>query len=56
MSVRSCFIGLIQQLGKINKMRGLQSVLYRFCNEFDKFNKTWARMLDSIDHMTLSIL
>ena len=27
-----------------------------FCNEFDKFNNTGARMLDSIHHMTLSLL
>ena len=25
-----------------------------FCNEFDKFNNTRARMLDSVYHMTLS--
>ena len=33
-------------------MRGLQSVLYLFRNEFNKFNNTIARMLDSICHMT----
>ena len=25
-----------------------------FCNEFEKFNKTVASVLDSIDHMTLN--
>ena len=27
-----------------------------FHNEFNKFNKTWARVLDSIYHLTLSLL
>ena len=27
-----------------------------FCNEFHKLNNTGARMLDFIDHMTLTIL
>ena len=33
-------------------MRGLSSILSLFRNEFDKFNNTRARMLDSIYHMT----
>ena len=33
-------------------MRGLPSILSLFRNEFDKFNNTRARMLDSIYHMT----
>ena len=33
-------------------MRGLSSILSLFRNEFNKFNKTRARMLDSIYHMT----
>ena len=33
-------------------MRGLPSILFLFLNEFDKFNNTRARMLDSIYHMT----
>ena len=33
-------------------MRGLPSILSLFRNEFNKFNKTGARMLDSIYHMT----
>ena len=37
-------------------MRGLQSILSLFRNEFNKFNNTGARMLDSIYHMTLNIL
>ena len=37
-------------------MRGLPSILSLFRNEFNKFNKTRARMLDSIYHMTLRII
>ena len=33
-------------------MRGLPSIFSRFRNEFNKFNNTRARMLDSIYHMT----
>ena len=29
---------------------------FAFCNNFDKFNNTGARMLDSIYHMTLKLL
>ena len=37
-------------------MRSLSSILSPFRNEFNKFNNTRARMLDSIYHMTLKIL
>ena len=37
-------------------MRGLPSILSLFRNEFNKFNNTGARMLDSIYHMTLKHL
>ena len=37
-------------------MRGLPSILSLFRNEFNKFNNTRARMLDSIYHMTLKLL
>ena len=33
-------------------MRRLSSILNLFRNEFNKFNNTGARMLDSIYHMT----
>ena len=33
-------------------MRGLSSILSLFRNEFNRFNNTRARMLDSIYHMT----
>ena len=47
---------LLNELGKRDKMRGLPTIFSLFCNEFNKFNKTGARMLDSIYHMTLRIL
>ena len=43
---------LFNELGKRDKMRGLPSILSLFRNEFNKFNNTRARMLDSIYHMT----
>ena len=49
-------LNLLNELGKRDKMRGLSSILSLFCNEFNKFNKTRARMLDSIYHMTLRLL
>ena len=42
----------LNELGKRDKMRGLPSILSLFRNEFNKFNKTRAQMLDSIYHMT----
>ena len=49
-------LNLLNELGKRDKMRGLPSILSLFRNEFNKFNNTRARMLDSIYHMILSIL
>ena len=49
-------LNLLNELGERDKMRGLPSILSLFRNEFNKFNKTRARMLDSIYHMILSIL
>ena len=46
---------LLNKLGKGDKMRGLPRILSFFCNEFNKFNNTPARMLYSIDHMTLKL-
>ena len=46
-------LNLLNELGKRDKMRGLPSILSLFRNEFNKYNKTRARMLDSIYHMTL---
>ena len=47
---------LLNKLDKRGKMRGMSSILSLFRNEFNKLNKTIARMLDSICHMTLRLL
>ena len=49
-------LNLLNELGNRDKMRGLPSILSLFRNEFNKFNNTRARMLDSIYHMTLRLL
>ena len=49
-------LNLLNELRKRDKMRGLASILSLFRNEFKKFNKTRAWMLDSIYHMTLILL
>ena len=49
-------LNLLNKLGKSDKMCGLLSILSLFHNQFDKFNNTGARMLDSIFHMTLKLL
>ena len=48
-------LNLLNELGKRDKMRGLPSILSLFRNEFNKFNNTRARMLDSIYHMTKTL-
>ena len=48
-------VNLLNELRKRDKMRGLPSILSLFRNEFNKFNNTRARMLDSIYHMTLRL-
>ena len=54
----SCFIELLNKLGKRDKMRGLMSISSLFRSEFDKSNKlnTGPRMLDSIYHRASKIL
>ena len=47
---------LLNKLRKRNKMRGLLSILSLFRKEFNKFNNTRARMLDSVYHITSSLL
>ena len=49
-------LNLLNQLRKNDKMRGLSNIFSLFCNKFNKFNNTGARMLDSIYHMTLKLL
>ena len=46
-------LNLLNELGKRDKMRGLPRILPLFSNEFNTFNITRARMLDSIYYMTL---
>ena len=45
-------LNLLNELRKRDTMRGLPSILSLFCNKFNKFNNTGARMIDSIYHMT----
>ena len=44
-------LNFLNELRKRDKMRGLSSILSLFRNEFNKFNKTRTRMLDSIYQM-----
>ena len=55
MSVHA-LLNLLNELEKRDKMRGLPSILPLFSNEFNKFNNTRARMLDSNYHMALRSL
>ena len=43
---------LFNELGKGDKMRGVPSIQSLFRNEFNKFNNTRARMLDSMYHLS----
>ena len=47
----SAHVLLNSLIEKRDKMRGLPSIFSLFCNELNRFNKTRARMLDSINHM-----
>ena len=49
-------LNFLNELQKRDKMRGLPSILSLFRNKFNKFNKTRAKMLDPIYHMTLRLL
>ena len=50
-------LNLLDELWKRDKLRGLPSILSLFfCNEFNKFNNTRRRMLDSIYHMKLELI
>ena len=44
-------LNLLNELGKSDQMRDLSSILSLFRSEFNKFNNTRVRMLDSIYHM-----
>ena len=49
-------LNLLNELGKRDKMRGKPRILSLFPNSFNKFNNTRARMLDSIYHMTNTLI
>ena len=49
-------LNLLNELWEGGKMLGLPNVLSLFRNEFNNLNKTWARLLDSLYHMTLKVL
>ena len=49
-------LNLLNELGKRDKIRGLPSILSLSRSEFNKFNKTRARMLDSFYYMALRLL
>ena len=49
-------LNFFNSLRKSDKMRGMPSILSLFHNEFNKFNNTGPRMLDSFYHMTLKLL
>ena len=49
-------LNLSNELVKGDKMRGLSMILSLFRIEFNKFNNTRARMLDSNYHKTLRSL
>ena len=48
-------LNLLNELGKRDKCEACRA-FYLFRSEFNKFNKTRARMLDSIYHMTIRLL
>ena len=45
---------LLNLLNDLRKSDEMRSILWPFRNEFSKFNKTGARKLDSIYHMTFN--
>ena len=49
-------LNLLNELKKSNKMRGLPSISSLFRNEFNKSNDTGVGLLDSINHMTLTLI
>ena len=49
-------LNLLNKLGKKDSMRDWPSILLLFRNEFNKFNNTSARALDSFYHMALKLL
>ena len=52
----SCFIECIKQVGEKQLNARHAEHFIAFCNKFNKFNNTGARMLGIIYHMTLKVL
>ena len=48
-------LNLLRKMRKSEKLRNLPNILLLFCDEFDNFYYTGARMLDNIYHMTLEL-
>ena len=48
-------LNFLNELRKRDKMRGLPNILSFIRNEFNKFNNTRARLLDSIYHYDIKI-
>ena len=48
-------LNLLNELRKRDKMRGSPNILSLFWSEFNKYNNTGARMLDSFNHITLRL-
>ena len=46
---------VLNELRRRDKMRSLSSILSLFRNEFNTFNNTGVRMLDSIYRMTIKL-
>ena len=44
-------LNILNELRKRDSMRGLLSIMSLFCNKFNKFNNTGARILDSFYHI-----
>ena len=49
-------LNLLNELEKRDKIQSLSSILSLFPNELNKFNDTRAQMLDSIYHMTNTLI
>ena len=47
-------LNLSKELGNKDKMLGLPSILSLICKEFNKFNNTGARILDSFYHLMVN--
>ena len=47
---------LLNKLGQEIKREACRAFHLFFCNEFNRFNKIRARMLDSIYHMTVRLI